>query len=69
MHKNTHEEQELLSRLITQDAYSWQEFYRHYQNEDYGDAIQKIYRYVSDGARKPTLANWKGVQTKFRVDF
>jgi hypothetical protein len=53
--KRTFKEQELLSKLTTQDPYSWQEYYRHYQNEDYSDAIQKIYIYVAGNSKGISL--------------
>jgi hypothetical protein len=45
--KNFSKEQNLLARLRTTDVYDWQEFNRYYQNEEYGDSILEIYRYLS----------------------
>ena len=55
MMKNLEKERSLLARLRTVDVYDWQEFNRYHQNEEYGDSIQQVYRYLSGGFRPPTL--------------
>lgn len=52
---NPEKERELLAKLRTVDLYDWQEFNRYYQNEEYGDSILQVYRYLSGGFRPPTL--------------
>ena len=55
MMNNPEKERDLLARLRTVDVYDWQEFNRYYQNEEYGDSIQQVYKYLSGGFRPPTL--------------
>lgn len=53
--ENSSKEQDLLARLRTTDVYDWQEFNRYHQNEEYGNSILQIYRYLSSTSRQLTL--------------